>query len=263
MPAPSLSAVPQFGPGDAPAAARAGAAIVVGASSGIGAALVRRLAAEGWRVGAVARRAEKLSELARAHPGAIVVRAHDVARAEEAPAAFEQLVRELGGLDLLIYAAAVMPRIGPDEYDTEKDLEQLDVNVGGCIAWCNLAARLFHTQRRGTIVGISSIAGDRGRKGNPVYCTTKAALNTYLEALRNRLAERGVHVTTIKPGFVDTDMTKGLPGLFWLISADRAAELVLRAARSRANVRYVPRRWWLVGTVIRSIPSFLFKKMNV
>ena len=112
-------------------------------------------------------------------------------------------------------------------------------------------------------MGISSIAGDRGRKGNPVYCTTKAALNTYLEALRNRLSEVGVHVTTIKPGFVDTAMTKGMPGLFWLISADRAAELILAAARNRVNIRYVPRRWWFVGTVIRCIPSFVFKKLNV
>jgi short-subunit dehydrogenase len=96
-----------------------------------------------------------------------------------------------------------------------------------------------------------------------VYCTTKAAFNTYLEALRNRLSEVGVHVTTIKPGFVDTAMTKGMPGLFWLISADRAAELILDAARKKVNTRYVPRRWWFVGTVIRSIPSFVFKKLNV
>ncbi|MBL8862270.1 MAG: SDR family NAD(P)-dependent oxidoreductase [Planctomycetes bacterium] len=248
----------------------AGRALVVGASSGIGAALVRRLVAEGYSVAAVARRRELLDDLARdlsdaatLSGGRILVRAHDAARAHEVPELFAALVGELGGLDLLVYAAGIMPKVGPAEYDTEKDLDQLAVNVGGCIAWCNAAARLFQTQRSGTIVGISSIAGDRGRKGNPVYCTTKAAMNTYLEALRNRLAEHGVHVTTIKPGFVDTDMTKGLPGLFWLISADRAAELVLRAARGRANVRYVPRRWWLVGSVIRCIPSFLFKKMNV
>lgn len=249
---------------------RTGRAIVVGASSGIGAAVARRLVAEGWNVGAIARRREMLDDLARdvkdaatLSGGTLHVRAHDVVRAEEVPALFEDLVQRLGGLDLVVYAAGIMPKVGPAEYDTEKDLDQLAVNVGGCIAWCNASARLFQTQRSGTIVGISSIAGDRGRKGNPVYGTTKAAMNTYLEALRNRLAEHGVHVTTIKPGFIDTAMTKGLPGLFWLISADRAAELVLDAARSKANVRYVPKRWFFVGTVIRCIPSFLFKKMNV
>ncbi len=245
-------------------------ALVVGASSGIGAALARRLVADGWNVGAVARRREMLQDLERdvkdaatLSGGRLVVRAHDVVQAQDVPALFEEFVRELGGLDLVIYAAGIMPKIGPQEYDTEKDLDQLAVNVGGCIAWGNAAARFFQTQRAGTIVGISSIAGDRGRKGNPVYGTTKAAMNTYLEALRNRLAEYGVHVCTIKPGFIDTPMTKGVPGLFWLISADRAAELVLNAARSKANVRYVPKRWFFVGTVIRCIPSFLFKKMNV
>ncbi len=243
-------------------------ALVVGASSGIGAALVKRLSAEGFRIAAVARRADQLDDLKKASEGSsragrVFVHAHDVTRAEDVPALFETIVKELGGLELVIYAAGVMHKIGRDEYDTPKDLEELAVNVGGCIAWCNAAAGFFQKQRAGTIVGISSVAGDRGRKGYPVYGTTKAAMNTYLEALRNRLSECGVHVCTIKPGFVDTAMTQGMDKLFWLISADRAAELILKAARGRANTRYVPRRWWLVGTVIRCIPSFLFKKLNV
>jgi short-subunit dehydrogenase len=244
-------------------------ALVIGASSGMGAELVRQLVKSGARVAAVARRAALLetlqSELERNGGGErrLFVHAHDVHDYAEVPALFERIVKELGGLDLVIYAAGVMPKITRTEYDTHKDLEQLAVNVGGCIAWGNAAANLFQTQRAGTLVGISSIAGDRGRKGNPVYCTTKGAMNTYLEALRNRLSECGVHVCTIKPGFVDTEMTKGMPGLFWLISPARAAELILDAAQSRANIRYVPKRWWLVGTVIRSIPSFVFKKLNV
>lgn len=242
-------------------------ALVVGASSGIGAALVERLAREGWQVAALARRAEELEALrarCAAGPGRVHVRVHDVHDFERAPALFEELVRELGGLELFVYAAAVMPKVGRDEYDTPKDIEQLAVNLGGCIAWCNEAARLFRSQRAGTIVGISSIAGERGRKGNPVYATTKAGMNTYLEALRNRLAESGVHVCTIKPGFVDTAMTREMgKQLLWLISAEEAARLVLKAARARANERFVPRRWWLVASVIRCIPSFLFRHLNV
>lgn len=245
-------------------------AIVVGASSGIGAALVKRLVTEGWQVAALARRADMLAALAhdvaqtsRAGGGGIVTRAHDVTRAHEVPALFESIARELGGVDLVVYAAAIMPKIAKNEYDTEKDLDQLAVNVGGCMAWSNAAARLFQTQRHGTLVGISSIAGERGRKGNPAYNATKAAMNTFLEALRNRLAECGAHVVTIKPGFVDTDMTKGMGKLLWLISADEAARLILVAVRQRANERFVPRQWWIVATIIRSIPRFLFKKLNV
>lgn len=238
-----------------------GRAIVVGASSGIGAALVRRLSAEGWKVAALARRADELEAL-RAECGALV-RVHDAKDFDAVPELFESLVRELGGLELVIYAAGLMTRVGRDEYDTRKDIEMVAVNLGGCIAWCNAAANFMRSQRAGTIVGISSVAGERGRKGSPVYGTTKAALNTYLEALRNRLAEANVHVCTIKPGFVDTAMTQGMPGLFWLVSADQAASAILRAARSRANERFVPRRWWFVGTAIRSIPSFLFRHLNV
>ena len=244
-------------------------AIVVGASSGIGAAIVRQLLHEGYRVVALARRLSLLEDLSRdcageiqAGGGSLSVVAHDVHDVDRVPALFEHAARELGGIHLLVYAAGIMPDVGRDEYDTGKDLDQVAVNLNGCIAWCNEAARLFRTQRSGTILGISSIAGDRGRKGAPVYGTTKAAMNTYLEALRNRLAECGVHVCTVKPGFVDTVMTQGKK-TFWLISAEEAARLALRAARGRANVRYVPRRWWLVGTAVRSIPSFLFRHLNV
>ncbi len=239
----------------------AGRAIVVGASSGIGAALVRQLAREGWRVAALARRGAELEALGK-ECGA-QVRTHDARDFDAVPELFESLVRELGGLELLVYAAAAMHRVGREEYDTQKDIEMVAVNLGGCIAWSNAAAVFFRSQRAGTIVGISSVAGERGRKGQPVYATTKAAMNTYLEALRNRLAESGVHVCTIKPGFVDTPMTRGQPGLFWLISAEEAAGQILKAVRARANERFVPRRWWFVACALRCIPSFLFRRLNV
>jgi len=171
-------------------------------------------------------------------------------------------VRSLGGLDLLVYAAGVMPRVRPDEFDTPTDAEILAVNTLGAIAWCNPAAELFQSQRRGTIVGISSIAGDRGRKGNPVYGASKAALAHYLEALRNRLSDFNVRVCTIKPGFVETPMTAGLdlPGA---ISAAAAARTIADYARRGSGVRYVPLKWLGVSLVIRSIPSFLFRRITI
>lgn len=245
-------------------------AIVVGASSGMGAAIVEQLAREGYQVAALARRQDKLDALAAkcaegaaASGGRVLARAHDVQNHGEVPALFEELVRELGGLDLFVFAAGIMPEIEPDEYSTDKDLAILDVNVAGCVAWCNPVANLMRSQRSGTIVGISSIAGDRGRKGNPMYCTSKAAMNTYLEALRNRLAASKVHVCTIRPGYVDTDMTRGMDGLFWLISAEEAARQILGAARNRVNTRYVPYRWAFVGLVLRLVPSFLFRHASI
>ena len=265
-PAPSTAAKPPRLSGVPPGKRRA---IVLGASSGIGAAIVRQLAREGYRVAALAPRADELERLRTACSadslrtgGEVLVRSHDVHDRQEVPALFEELVRELGGLDLLVYAPGIMPKIGPDEYDTATDVDVLEVNVAGCAAWCNPAANLFRTQRDGTIVGISSIAGDRGRKGNPMYCTSKAALNTYLEALRNRLAEVGVHVCTIRPGYVDTAMIRGVEKPFWVISPEEAARQSLAAARNRVNVRYVPLRWAFVGLVLRFIPSFAFRWLN-
>lgn len=242
-------------------------ALVVGASSGMGAALVRQLASEGYGVAAVARRGELLEALAAeaaGGPGSVLPLVHDVLEVGEVPQVLEQVIAGLGGLDLYVYAAGIMPEVGPEEFDTEKDLAMVDVNLGGAIAWTNAVARWFWSRRAGTIVGIGSIAGDRGRKGAPVYGATKAAFATYLESLRNRLAERAVRVVTIKPGMVETPMTEGLDKLVMPVSAERAAREILRVARGRLwNVRHVPLRWLAVSLVIRSIPSFLFRRTSI
>ena len=242
-------------------------ALVVGASSGIGEALARRLAADGVRVALVARREEELRRImgemndAAGEERAIAV-AHDVRAADEAPDLVQEIARRLGGLDLVIYAAGAMPAVAVDEYDTAKDREMLEVNLVGAVAWLNPVAERMARLGRGTIVGIGSVAGDRGRAPNPVYCTSKAGFHAYLEALRNRVAKLGVKVVTIKPGFVDTAMTRGKEGLFWVISADRAAEIILKKARRGVVTAYVPARWRMVMTVVRSIPSFIFSKLG-
>ncbi len=241
------------------------AAIVVGASSGIGAALVKELAKRGYRVGALARREDKLDELVAGIKGQTLVKAipHDVTDYEAIPDVFSQLVDELGGLDLIIYAAGVMPNVGPEEYDFEKDRQQVEINLLGAMGWLNLAARRFQITKSGTIIGIGSVAGDRGRKGNPAYHTTKGALATYLESLRNRLADSNVQVTTIKPGFIDTAMLDGVEGTFWVISPERAAELILNAAEKKRQIAYVPFQWRFVMLIIKYIPSFIFRKLSV
>jgi NAD(P)-dependent dehydrogenase (short-subunit alcohol dehydrogenase family) len=238
-------------------------AIVVGASSGIGAELVRELVRQGHRVAAVARRAQELERLRAEAPERVLTRVHDVHALAEVPALFEELVRALGGLELLIYSAGVMPRVGPLEFDTQTDAEIVAVNVLGAIAWCNPAAEYFQSRRAGAIVGLSSIAGDRGRKGNPVYGASKAALSHYLEALRNRLSDHGVRVCTIKPGPVATPMTAGLEGLPGMITAEAAARTIVAYARRGDGTRYVPLKWLGVSLVIRAIPSFVFRRLTI
>lgn len=243
-------------------------ALVIGASSGIGAACVGELVARGWRVAAVARRAEDLERIcaeanaqgpgeASAHPGDVTAYADVKEQAEDAIAA-------LGGeLGLVIYAAGAMPRITPETWDTEQDLRVLETNLLGFVAWMNALAPRLQAQGRGSIVGISSIAGDRGRRGFPAYCTSKAAMDTYLEALRNRLHRHGVRVTTIKPGYIATAMTEGMEKLFWVKTPAFAAREIVQAALKGKHTRYVPGRWALVGLVVRNIPSFLFRKLDI
>jgi NAD(P)-dependent dehydrogenase (short-subunit alcohol dehydrogenase family) len=243
-------------------------ALVVGASSGIGEAIARQLAAAGARVALVARRADRLRSIADEINGdageeRALPFAHDVTQIDEVPELFQRIARELSGLDLVVYAAGVQYRVEFDEFDTAKDEEMLAVNLAGAVAWLNPAAERFGRLKRGTIVGIGSVAGDRGRCASPAYNTAKAGLHTFLEAIRNRVGRYGVRVVTIKPGFVDTPMTEGLPGLFWLLSADRAAEIILKKARRGTICAYVPARWRLVMWVIRSIPSFVFRRLKV
>lgn len=245
-------------------------AIIIGASSGIGAALLHRLALQGYQIAALARRQEELEGICdsvnRNFPQANGDRAlayiHDVTNYEEIPSLFQNIVADLGGLDLIIYAAAIQYPVNLSEFDFNKDLAMIEVNLLGAMAWLNEAALRFERGRKGHIVGISSIAGARGRVGGPAYNSSKAALNTYLEALRNRLAKRGVTVTTIIPGFVDTRLLKNAPRTFWVISPEDAAAQIFLAIKEKKQTSYIPRRWGLVGLIIKHIPSFVFRRLS-
>jgi short-subunit dehydrogenase len=245
-------------------------ALVIGASSGIGAALVRRLALQGYQVAALARREEKLEELSAAikanlperEDARVLIYRHDVTDYDAVPELFQEIISDLGGLDLVVYVAAVQPAVALNEYNFAKDAAMIQVNLLGAIAWLNQAAARFEAARGGHIVAISSIAGDRGRVGGPVYNASKAGLNTYLEGLRNRLARRGVTVTTIKPGFVDTKLLANAKKTFWVISPEDAAAQIYCAISRKQGTVYIPKRWGLVGLIIRHIPSFIFKWLN-
>ena len=242
-------------------------AIVVGASSGIGAALVHQLAHAGYCVAALARREAKLQELCQrvntaVAKGTAIPYVHNVTNFEDIPNLFQKIVRDLGGLDLIIYVAGVQPPVALDEYSFEKDKKMVDINLVGAIGWLNQAAQRFERAGQGQMAGISSIAGDRGRVGAPVYNTSKAGLNTYLEAMRNRLTGKGVTVTTIKLGFVDTVLLENAPRTFWVISPEEAAERIHKAVHQKKQSVYIPARWGLMGFIIRHIPSFIFRRMK-
>lgn len=245
-------------------------AVIVGASSGIGAALARRLAAEGYRVALLARRAHHLRQLAESlneayGPDTARFYVHDVTQYDTIPPLFQRILQEMRRVDAVIYAAGVMPPVAADEYTFAKDRQMLEVNLVAAVAWLGLAATYFQNLGHGQIVGISSVAGDRGRVANPAYHASKAGLTTYLESLRNRLTRHGVHVLTVKPGFVDTDMLAAARAqgrkLFWVVSPEQVAQDIVAAMKARKQVLYTPRRWRWVMLLVQHIPSFIFRRL--
>jgi NAD(P)-dependent dehydrogenase (short-subunit alcohol dehydrogenase family) len=245
------------------------AAIVVGASSGLGAALVRELIHQGYHVAALARREARLNELCEAvntaasnGPKAFPY-SHNVTHYDEIPALFQRIVDDMGRLDLIVYVAAFQPHVAPNEFNFEKDEGMIKTNLLGAMAWLGQGAVYFERAQKGHLVGISSIAGDRGRRMNPAYNASKAGLDTYLETLRNRLSQHGVTVTTIKPGFIDTVLLELAPKTFWVISPAKAAELVYKAIRGKKQLVYIPARWRLVSLIVKNIPSIIFRRMNM
>jgi len=241
-------------------------AILVGASSGIGAALARRLAGEGYCLALLARREDLLTALCNElNLAAGEMRArpylHDVRDVESIPSLLQTILSDLGSIDLFIYNAGVSHAVGLKKFDFGKDLLTIEVNLLGALAWLNPIAAMFQSLKHGQIVGISSVAGERGRVGNPSYNASKAALTSYLESLRNRLARSGVNVLTVKPGFVETDLLSGAKGIFWVISAEQAARDICKAIRKKKQDLYTPGRWRWALLIIRNIPSFIFRKL--
>ena len=243
-------------------------AIVVGASSGIGAEIAGQLAADGCSVALLGRREAELETVAEGINAAgrsrAIVAKHDVSDYDSVPGLLEQLTKDLGGLDLLVYASGIMHLPGEGEYDFARDRSQIEVNLLGAMAWMTPVAALFEAKRAGTIVGISSIAGERGRRTFPGYSTSKAGLTTWLEALRNRVARYGVNVVTIKPGMVDTAMSAKVERRPMLVSATKAGSLILAAARRGGSPSvFVPGQWWLVAMILHHMPSAIFRRLNI
>ncbi|HSM71086.1 MAG TPA: SDR family NAD(P)-dependent oxidoreductase [Anaerolineales bacterium] len=241
--------------------------LIIGASVGLGAELARKLAREGYSLALLARSEDKLDDLGNeiGENGAQAISyVHDVSKYDEVPDLLRKIVADLGGLDLVIFVAGVnYPPGGIDKYNFENDRKMVEINLIGAMAWLTPIAEMFQSAKSGQIVGIASVAGDRGRVGNPGYNTSKAGLATYLEALRNRLTRHGVNVLTVKPGFMKTEMLKAAQGATpFAIETDKAADDIIKAMQKRKQVIYTASIWRWIMLAIQHTPSFIFRRLS-
>ncbi|SFU80473.1 MULTISPECIES: SDR family oxidoreductase [Pseudomonas] len=242
--------------------------LIVGATSAIATACARLWAEQGAEFFLVARNSEKLEQtrsdlLAR---GAKVVTSYtmDVTDFSGHAEMVEQCRAALQQIDIALIAHGTLPNQRACEQDVETALSEFAINGTSVISLLTLLAKQFETQHCGTLAVISSVAGDRGRPSNYLYGTAKAAVSTFCEGLRARLYKVGVHVIDIKPGFVDTPMTQGLPLPAQLVvKPEQIAKRIVKGIENKTNVLYTPGFWKAIMLIIKLVPQFVFKKTNL
>jgi len=153
--------------------------------------------------------------------------------------------------------------LAQDSIERDPTLAQqvIAVNYLGAVSILSRLAPRMAIEGRGTIVALSSVAGDRGRSSNYVYGSAKAGLSVYLQGLRARYSAKGISITTVKPGFMDTSMTWGMPGMFLVASPEACACACLRFAAKGRDVAYFPAFWWPIMAIIKLIPERIFKRL--
>lgn len=241
--------------------------LIIGATSAIAQAAARRFADAGDALFLVARNAHKLAAtaddlVARGTPS-IHTEATDALDYSRHRSLIDAAVGSLGGLDIVLIAHGTLPNQKDCEQSFELVREAYEVNVLTTISLLTHSAGFFERQGRGTIAVITSVAGDRGRQSNYIYGSAKGAVTIFLQGLRNRLYKSGVHVLTIKPGFVDTPMTAGLAkGLLWA-RPDQIAVRILSAIDNGRDIVYAPWYWRVIMLIIKMIPERIFKRLDL
>ncbi|WP_225410318.1 SDR family oxidoreductase [Stigmatella hybrida] len=241
--------------------------LILGATSAIAQATVRLLAARGAALYLVGRNAANLDAVAKdaATRGASQVEQEAVDLDDTAAheALVERAFQALGGLDGALIAHGVLGEQKACERAWADAQKVLHTNFLSAASLLTVLGNRFEAQKAGTLVVLSSVAGDRGRQSNYVYGASKGALTVFLQGLRNRLAPAGVAVVTVKPGFVDTPMTAHVAKNKLFASPEQVARGILRAADGRKDEVYVPGFWALIMLIIRTIPEGVFKRMKL
>ena len=232
-------------------------AIVFGATSGIGKELAKLLVNDGYRVAVTGRREDRLKEMQTGNPK-YIIKKHDVTHLEDSERIFQELVSELGTIDLIVYSSGMTQ---PNYHlEWNRELPTLEVNVIGAVKIYGLAYNLFHQQGFGHLVGISSVAGVRGNRHVPAYFASKAFQNNYLESLwmKAKRSKADIFITDVAPGFVDTKMALG--DTFGMASVEKATKQIYAAIKRKKKKVYITKRWRFIAGLMRILPASLIIK---
>jgi decaprenylphospho-beta-D-erythro-pentofuranosid-2-ulose 2-reductase len=239
--------------------------LILGATSDMAIAIARQLATEGYSITLAGRSTERLSamegDLRVRHKAMVTSVLFDALNFDSHHEFYHSLAEKP---DVVICVFGMLGDQAQAQSDWMHCHQIINSNYTGAVSILNVIANDFERRKKGTIVGISSVAGERGRQSNYVYGSAKAGFTAYLSGLRNRLFHHGVHVVTVKPGFVKTKMIENLstPGLLTAVPR-QVAQKVSKAILKKKDTVYVLSIWHLIMMVIKSIPEGIFKKLRL
>jgi len=241
--------------------------LVLGATSGIAEACIRIWAERGENLYLVARNADKLAAVAAdaRTRGANYVdfAVADLDNTTSHPELLAHAINSLAGLDIAYFALGVLGEQPRAERGFDEAAKILHTNFVAPVSLLTWLANYCAQRHSGTLAVLSSVAGDRGRKSNYVYGSSKAGLSAFLAGLRNRVDREGVTVMTIKPGPVKTAMTQSMKGSEKFADVEKVAATIVKAIDKKQDVVYVPGIWRIIMGVIKVIPERTFKKLNL
>lgn len=241
------------------------AVFITGASSGLGQALARHYAAQGHVLGLVARRSERLQNLARELSGLVHLYGVDVRDRAALHGAARDFMSKAGSIDIVIANAGVSAGTlteCTDDFEVFKDI--FDINVLAMVSTFEPFLPALIKQGRGTLVGIASVAGVRGLPGAGAYSASKSAVTTYCESLRLELKPKGIDVVTISPGYVKSEMTAQNPyGMPFLLEADEFARRAARAIDAKRRYAVIPWQMAIVARIMKVLPAWLYDRLAV
>ena len=241
--------------------------LILGATSAIAEQFSRLYALAEHEILLVARNASALEEISRdlevRGVGKVNILSHDFTEIGKAGELVEKSYQILGEINIALIAFGTLPDQIKCSQDSAVMHMEILLNFNAIVVLLNELAMKFEQQKMGSIVVIGSVAGDRGRQSNYIYGSAKGGLSIFMQGLRNRLASDGVQVLTVKPGFVDTPMTKLFDkGLLW-VGPDKIARDISRAIEKKKDVLFTPWFWWGIMLIIRLIPEKIFKKLKL